>query len=366
VNIVIATGSSGGHLLPAISFAKVFENQTRSRISFLLSQPKSWEVPHELKPYDIFWVGSFPLPRRIDLSLLAFPFRLIANSIRIFKWIHQQKPDCVVGFGSFVSVPALLSAKLLGIPTLLHEQNFSFGKANKLISPLVDQVATSFPPRASETNGRVVLTGNLLRKSVIEKARESSYVSLQEGDKLNILVVGGSQGSFFINSHFRQALEELTTDELGKIRVRHITGRAHHLEVAEQYRKLPEVLEAEVVPFDAHIEESYGWSHWVIARSGAGVLFELMALERPSLLIPYPGAESHQVENARYFESKGACWDMEESEVSVAVLHKKISSLIVDPSPLMQLTKQARKCKILDGAERLSQVAQKIMRPNEN
>jgi len=152
VNILIATGSSGGHLLPAISFAKVFENQTRSRISFLLSQPRSWEVPHELKPYDIFWVGSFPLPRRIDLSLLAFPFRLIANSIRIFKWIHQQKPDCVVGFGSFVSVPALLSAKLLGIPTLLHEQNFSFGKANKLISPLVDQVAMSFPPRTAQTN----------------------------------------------------------------------------------------------------------------------------------------------------------------------------------------------------------------------
>ena len=195
MHIVIATGSSGGHLLPAISFAKVFENETRSRISFLLSQPRSWEVPSELTPYDIFWVGSFPLPRRLDLSLLTFPFRLSVNSIRIFKWIHQQKPDCVVGFGSFVSVPALLSAKLLGIPTLLHEQNFSFGKANKLISPLVDQVATSFPPRAADTNGRVVLTGNLLRKSVIEKARESSYVSVQEGDKLNILVVGGSQGS---------------------------------------------------------------------------------------------------------------------------------------------------------------------------
>jgi UDP-N-acetylglucosamine--N-acetylmuramyl-(pentapeptide) pyrophosphoryl-undecaprenol N-acetylglucosamine transferase len=361
--VLIAAGSSGGHLLPAVSFAQALQKKTPCDVHFLLSRLKNWEIPPSLASFSVHWTGSFAFPQVLSLNSLLFPLKFILNSMRILQALLKENPDLVVGFGGYVSFPAVVLARLLGRPTLIHEQNRTFGKANRVLARFAKKVAVSFPlngkRNVSET--KFVVTGNLLRSALTQKAEKSLYVLPAKTDKLNVLLVGGSQGAKRLNLIFVEALKGLKEEELSQYRIQHVTGNLNHAEVVSLYQNIPGTLEREIIPFTNKIEELYLRSHWVIARSGAGSIFELMAFGRPSLLVPYPYAASHQLDNARFLEEKGACEVVEERDLSPEILRSYLRSLRQDPEKLKRFAENAKNSRVLNGAEALASLALSLM-----
>jgi UDP-N-acetylglucosamine--N-acetylmuramyl-(pentapeptide) pyrophosphoryl-undecaprenol N-acetylglucosamine transferase len=361
LKILIACGSSGGHLLPALSFAEVLKERMPSEIHFLLARLRNWEAPAALKPFTVHWTGSFAWPRRFSKETLLFPYHFLKNQHLIWKVLRQECPELAVGFGGFVSFPAVLMAKLLGIPALIVEQNRIFGKANALLRFFADRVALSFPPQ-QKTSFRYAVTGNPLRKNLIEKAKNALYLEPGPSDKLSVLIVGGSQGARSLNRTLVETLKNLSREELSRIRITHLTGALNYEEVSRLYAELPAVLERRVLAFSDRMGELYRESHFVVSRSGAGTVFELMAFARPSLLIPYPHAESHQLQNAKYLETAGAADVIEEKDLTPLKLQDYLADILRHPKKLKVMAERSRELRVLDASERITELALSLLK----
>ena len=358
--VLIATGSSGGHLLPAMTFADSLRERAPCQIHFLLRRPRNWAVPAALRTFRIHWTGGFALPRELSLETVLFPFKFLVNFFQVMGVLLVERPDLVVGFGGYVSFPAVLLGRLFGSRTLIHEQNRVFGKANRILSRITDRVALSFPIKG-EKSSRFEVTGNILRPAIVKKCEKALYLPPVPTDKFNILLLGGSQGAKHLNFIFLEALKGLGEDELSQFRIKHITGDLNHFEMAKAYKAFPALLEREVIPFTDTIDDCYLWSHWVLARAGAWTVFELMAFGRPSLLVPYPHADSHQIENARFLEEGGGCEVMEESRLSPELLRDALRSLKRSPEKFKRLAENAKKMRILDASAEVSRLALSLL-----
>lgn len=361
MKILIATGSSGGHLFPALAYAEAMREGDGAEVQFLIAPYQTWKSPEALRAYKSHELSAFPLPRGLSLDWISFPFKLISNFFKIFAIVRRERPRLCVGFGSFVSFPLVLSAKILGIPVLIHEQNAVFGKANRLLRLIADRVALSFPLAQGQKRGNTVLTGNPIRKTLVESAKRSLYFPPKESDKLNVLVVGGSQGSRKLNNIFIEALKGLSQVEMTRFRVLHLTGSSLFDEVSQEYRELPSELEREVTPFSDDMPRAYTFAHWVVARAGAGTVFELAAFARPSLLVPYPHAESHQIENAKFLGLQGAAEFVEERELEAHSLRNRMRFVRENPYILKTMSENAGKLSILDAEDKLRRLSLELI-----
>lgn len=294
--VLIATGATGGHLFPALACAEEFR-QEGWEVSFV-GTGRTWERENLelLGEYEVLEVRPLKSggPKERVRSLLSLPLAL-GKALGILR---RKRPDLVLGFGSYVSGPMIIASFLLKIPRAIHEQNVRMGLANRLSLPFAERVFVSFEETlrgVGTTKGR--LTGNPIRKSVLREAAEVR----REGAPFTLFVLGGSQGSAFLNRTVVEALKGLKA--MG-VRLIHQTGPRDHPWVVEAYREAG--LEAKVFPFDLHIGRHYGIAHLVLCRSGALTLAELSAIGRASFLVPYPYGDGHQYDNAEVFSRRGA------------------------------------------------------------
>ena len=205
-----------------------------------------------------------------------------------------------MGVGGYSSGPVVLAAWLMKIPTAIHEQNSYPGFANRVLCRIADRVFISFEDsRKFFPSGPILLTGNPVRKEFLEK-REPGEKKIEE---FTILVTGGSQGAKAINKAFVKALEILK--QKGKEpRVIHHTGQEDVDRVMAEYRD--KGLTGDITPFIEDMREAYDKADIFIGRAGAGTIFELAALGKPSILIPYPNSPNrHQESNAMALASVG-------------------------------------------------------------
>jgi UDP-N-acetylglucosamine--N-acetylmuramyl-(pentapeptide) pyrophosphoryl-undecaprenol N-acetylglucosamine transferase len=358
--VLIATGHTGGHLFPALCFAEQLGRDLPCEIRFLMTRPKHWETPRELGRFETFWMGSFALPRGFAPEWILFPFKLLWYSVRVFGWIIRWRPRLVVGFGSFSCFPAVVGASVLGIPSLLHEQNVVPGKATRFLAPLARRVALSFPP-GKEMEKKFIVTGNPIREELIRQCENILYFPPRESDKLNVLVVGGSQGARRLNQIVWEAFRGMRPEELARYRLKHLTGTKGLEEVSRAWNALANIFEREVIGFTSAIGECLSWSHLVIARAGAGTVFELLAFARPSILVPYPHAEAHQAANARFLVSCGAAEMHEEAMLKPETLRERLRAFRAAPERLKVMAENAKNRRILDASRRLSHVAQELL-----
>ncbi len=327
-SIVITTGMTGGHFFPALSFAESFAAAHPDfEVHFLL--------PRENKRFDLARVNpkiSFhpipvePFPRAFSLKLMSFLIHYLRSLRATFQFFSRRKPAVIVSFGSYGSFPGVLCAWVLGIPVVLHEQNRIAGWANRLASFLATYVAVSF----SDTSG-IVLKGKIkkvgypLRKEILEAAHRKQSEAANSRPA-NILVLGGSQGASAINEAVLELFDKLSVEEKQKLAVIHITGEAQHSEVLKRYQA--NGVKHQVFAFSDEMHRWYEQADLVIARAGAGTVFELIEFNLPSVLIPYPFAHSHQFKNAQYLEEKRMAMIIEQTELTATRLHSAIFEML--------------------------------------
>jgi len=337
--ICIACGGSAGHIFPGLVLARQLVNHHGNRvdISFLTSSNKLARAIFEENHFR--W---YAMPTRyqhmptadqtsqwvIQRHRLLFMGSLLKNFLRSFRIMLTNRPHCFVGFGSYLAGPPFITSLILCIPRIIHEQNAVMGKANRIMQYLATKVAVSFPCRNGEKKSNIVYTGIPLREEALTmRDKKAALESLQlRQDRHTLLVVGGSQGSRKINTVVLQMCGLMNSNMRSLIQVIHITGEHDYRTVQKGYEEL--CIVSRVYPFFKNMGVVYSAADVAISRAGASTLFELCAHSVPVILIPYPHAESHQLENAHVLESQGAAIVLTEERLSDISLLDKFIRLI--------------------------------------
>ncbi len=261
--------------------------------------------------------------------------------MRARRLLIEAKPDLVIGFGGYASVPTILAARSLGVPTAIHESNVVAGLANKLLSRFVDRVYLGFAEAAKEFQvGRVLVTGHPVRSDVGELAKQP-HDPPSQCQSYRILVTGGSEGSSFLNREVPNLLGCLCADGL-RPEVLHQSGLADQGSVRNAYRKAE--IKGSVVPFIDDMAKAYAWADFAITCSGAATLAELATVGLPFLPVPLStAAKNHQVFNAIAFAGvTGAFW-LTEDDWKIDAPVKRIAMLLSNKAAWRQASDSVRR-----------------------
>ena len=328
--MIFATGGSGGHLFPALQVAQELVKEG-NEIIFCGSFKDLAKKKIESQGFQ--WIHlpakglSFKNVKVLIGSVIAM-LQSVIQSLKIVKDIH---PKVVVGFGGYGAFPVVLSAKMLRYRTLIHEQNVIPGKANALLAKLVNKIAISFSQSTQHFNSnKTVLTGcpcNLLEKDLEknEKIIESAYKYFNFDKNIKTLfVLGGSQGSTYINDMFLQTIPLLKKQR--DFQVIHVSGGRDYEKLKKAYKELG--IRVALFPFLDKIREAYQCADLIISRAGAVTITEISLAKIPAILIPYPHAGGHQKYNAQVLCNLEVACMIEEKELSVEGLKSAIFKMM--------------------------------------
>lgn len=316
IRVLISGGGTGGHIYPAIALA----NEIRARYPdavFLfvgakdrMEMTKVPEAGYEIKG---LWISG--IQRKLTLSNLVFPIKLVHSLITASRIINKFKPDVVIGTGGYASGPILMRASAKKLPTLIQEQNSYPGITNKYLGKKVDKICVAydglerfFPPH------KIVKTGNPVRQDLLKvykkkKVKEANEFFDVKKKKVTLLILGGSLGARRIN----QLIEEnLALFKEQKVQVIWQCGKLYF----EEYKKYNEIKNVQVHQFLDRMDLAYAAADIIISRAGASSVSELCIVGKPTIFIPSPNvAEDHQTKNARSISDKHAAILLKENEL---------------------------------------------------
>jgi len=298
--IMIMAGGTGGHIFPALSVAE-FLHERGWNIVWLGSRAGMEATLVPPRGYTMAWMRFSGLRGKGALRAFMLPFNLLIAFWQSAGAIFRHRPDVVLGMGGYIAFPGGMMASLLNRPLVIHEQNSVAGLANRVLAKLADRVLVAFPDAFA---GKVNQTwiGNPVRADIGGIAAPATRYEARSG-RLNLLVLGGSQGALALNTIVPAALQRLPAGE--RPVVTHQSGAAHIDALRETYHAAG--VEAELVPFIDNIAARYAEADVVICRAGASTIAELAAAGVASVLVPLPSAvDDHQTHNARFLSERGA------------------------------------------------------------
>ena len=358
--IVLVAGGTGGHVFPAQALAGQLRAKGYTLALLTDDRGADWTgavgaiATHTIRAGRVTGVTfSQRVKGLIDLALGALQSRSL---------FRRLTPSVVIGFGGYTSVPALMAATTLGLPTVIHEQNALLGRANRLLAPRVTVIATSFREvqrLRDEDSSKVVYTGNPVRPE-IEELRALAYHAPQHGEPADILVTGGSQGARVFSDVVPAAIARLSGQQRARIRLTQ-QCRPEDLErVAAAYDKIG--FKAELAPFFPDLAARLGKAHLVICRSGASTVAELTTSGRPSILVPYAhAADNHQAVNAQAIADNNGAEVIMESDFKPEILAARLKLLLDQPANLAAMAAAAHRLGIPNAATSLAEVAIRLI-----
>ena len=351
--LLIAASGTGGHLFPALAVAECLDDSWQVR---WLGVPDRLET--ELVPdrFGLITVKAGGLQGR-GLSKLLQLLRLVAAGWRVKRLLQRERIELVFTTGGYIAAPAILAARLSGIPAVLHEANAIPGRVTRLLARFCSAVAVGLPVASERIPGCIPqLTGMPVRTDFLKAQPLPAWVPDGEGPLL--VVIGGSQGAVGLNRMVRAVVPELL--EQG-CRVVHLTGR-NDPEVGQL--KHPLLVER---PFSDDIPGLLQHADLAISRAGAGSLSELAVCNTPTILVPFPqAADGHQEANAACAAALGGAVIVHQHNPEERVLANSIQRLLghrlgqaqADPSLLPAMRRGMAELAVRDADQRLRELLQ--------
>jgi UDP-N-acetylglucosamine--N-acetylmuramyl-(pentapeptide) pyrophosphoryl-undecaprenol N-acetylglucosamine transferase len=306
--VVISGGGTGGHIFPAIAIAD--EIKKRNPDAAILFVGAIGKMEMEKVPaagYKIEGLTIAGLQRKLTLSNFLLPFKIIKSMLRARRILKEFKPQVVVGVGGYASGPTLKAATMLGIPTLVQEQNSFPGKTNKLLAKSVTSLCTAYEGlERFFPKEKINLTGNPVRFEMVNitgKRDEAFDYYKLDPNKKTILVIGGSLGARTLNQAMMHHYSDLK--EAG-VQVLWQSGKLYYNDLNEQL-KGNDYEGIKLVQFIDRMDLAYAMADVIISRAGAISVSELCLIKKPVILVPSPNvAEDHQTKNAMALVEKFA------------------------------------------------------------
>jgi len=341
LSIVLAGGGTGGHVVPALAIADAFRAAHPGCAVRFIGTRHGMEA--RLVPARGYALDTVPGSRLVGGSVLAKIkglANLVAAIVACVRLLRAHNVRLVLGVGGYASGAALLAARLLGLATAIHESNAVPGFTNKVLGKLTHRVLLGFEAaREAFPNAKVVVTGNPTRGEIAVLSAARDRAERAPTAPLRVLIIGGSQGSRFLNTHVPPALMRLAASAVG-VEIRHQTGAAERDATAKRYEDL--ALHAAVEAFIDDMGAAFAWADVGITRAGASTVSELCAAGLPALLVPFPhAAGDHQAANAKAFEATGAGRCVREADWNEGDIVAWLASLARDPGGLGKLSQAA-------------------------
>jgi len=338
--IIISGGGTGGHIYPAIAIAQEIKNRHENAdILFVGAKDKMemQKVPQAGFKIIGLWISG--LQRRLTLSNLLFPVKLLFSMVKARQIIKTHKPDIVIGTGGFASAPLLKVANMLNYPTLIQEQNSYAGITNKWVSKKASAICVAYDNMQRYfPKDKIVWTGNPVRQDLLKNDLKKEEALDRFGLKSNretILVIGGSLGASKINATVDSHLDFIKSKQCNLIWQ---CGRFYY----EDYKHLEED-NIKVLKYIEDMKAAYASADIIISRAGAGAVSELSLIGKPVIFIPSPNvAEDHQNKNAKSISSHDAAICIEEKDIDEKFKHT-LSNLIQDQDLRKKLSVNIKK-----------------------
>jgi len=344
--IVISGGGTGGHIFPAISIAKeIIKKYPDALIQFIGANGRMEMERIPEAGFPIFGINIAGFQRKSLLKNIGLPAKLISSLFAVFKFLKKIKPDAVIGTGGYVSGPSLFAAQLLGIPTMIQEQNSLAGWTNRILSRKARIICVAYPKMERFfSEKKICLTGNPVRENIakIESNELRKHNSANAKSLLGfnpelplILILGGSQGAKAIN---RSVQNNLNLWKDNKIQILWQCG-AYYIDELREGVSNSEYLMIE--PFIKNMDKAYIAADIVISRAGAGTISEICCAGCAAILIPSPNvAEDHQTQNAKSLVDQNAAIFIDEKK-SESDLGLIVSELMINHDKLKYLRSNA-------------------------
>lgn len=350
--LVMAAGT-GGHIFPGLAIAETMKS-------------RGWQVS---------WLGTAHgmeggiVPRHgVEMDVIDFKglrgkglrhtmggaFKLAASFATCLRILARRKPDVVLGMGGYVTVPGGLMARLRGIPVVLVNADAALLLSNKTLTPIANQVLFGFPADFGRAAGKAIVTGNPVRKEILELPLPSLRYAPRTGP-LRLLIVGGSLGAKVLNDCIPAALARMSAD--ARPIVVHQSGKQHIEALRKAYADAQ--MSAEVVDFIEDMPRRYAEADLVICRAGAITVSELTAAGIASVLVPFiASTTSHQRDNARWMAGQNAAIHMEQNELTP----DRVASLLLSMTreACLDMAQAAHACGRRDANQAIAEVLEKL------
>ena len=329
--IMIMAGGTGGHVFPGLAVADHLKAEGW-QVHWLGTAEKMEAKVVPAAGYPISYLSISGVRGNGLVRLLKAPFKIVQAIWQARKVIKQFKPDVVLGMGGFASGPGGVAAWLSGVPLLIHEQNAVPGMTNKMLSRLAKKVMTGFDHTFPAGTARLAWVGNPVRTTIQPASQKDS------GDRLHILVVGGSLGAKALN-------EQLPAQFAGieGIEIRHQCGSGREAEALSAYQQhMGQQANWQVQEFIQDMGQAYAWADLVICRAGALTVSEIATRGVAAIFVPLPYAvDDHQSRNAEVLTKVGAAWSVPQSQLADLDFKQRLTQLVANPSQLAEMGQKA-------------------------
>lgn len=354
--IILSGGGTGGHIYPAVSVAEELKRQFGDKVELLFVGAEG-KMEMERVPALGYRIEGLPvagLQRRLTLQNLLLPIKVMRSLNRARKIIRSFKPDLVIGFGGYASAPILWSAQMMGIRTIIQEQNSFAGLTNKILARRAERICVAYDNMQRFFSAdKIVKTGNPLRGnfSDIEFKNKAAYDYFGlSADKPVVLITGGSLGTRTLNSAVMSHLERLGNEQ--KFQIIWQTGKFYEKQIdqALEGRELRGIWRG---AFIERMDYAYSIADVVVARAGACTVSELSLVGKAVIFVPSPNvAEDHQTKNAQALSSRDAALLIADSEAVDKVI-PTVEELLDNPERIKQFEINIKQLGISNSAARI-------------
>ncbi|HEV7874972.1 MAG TPA: undecaprenyldiphospho-muramoylpentapeptide beta-N-acetylglucosaminyltransferase [Enterovirga sp.] len=357
--IVIAAGGTGGHLFPAEALATTLKRLHVRTV--LATDGRVDEMTGTFPAESVVTIPSATPSVGSVLDKAKAAVQLGRGFLAASSFLRRLRPDCVVGFGGYPTVPPVMAAAMLGIPTIIHEQNGVVGRANRFLMRRVTAIATGFAHVGGlpvDLARKAYHTGSPVRPAVLVAA-ERAFSPLEPGGTLQLLVFGGSQGARVMSDVVPAAIVSLSPEERARL---HVVQQARPEDIESVRRRYAEAgIRAEIEAFFSDLPARIAASHLIVSRSGASTVAELGVIGRPSILVPLPGAiDRDQAANARSLAEIGAATVIPQPDFTPKRLAAELRVRLDEPARLTEAAAAAKSAGITDASERLAAIVMSL------
>ena len=363
LRVAIAGGGTGGHLFPALNLGRAMQERWQAQLLFFGTKRglENRILPEKGYRLELLPVQGFQ--RRLTLKNLTFPLNLARSLRKSRKILQAFRPHLVLGTGGYVMGPVLKTAKKMGFPVVIQEQNSYPGVTTRLLAKQADLLFLGYEEALKYLPDGInaVVTGNPVKMEAVYRTKEEAKKALGwQPDLPLVAVIGGSQGAQSINEALFKLLQNRAIATLAQWLWQ--TGKAHFTLWQEKVAQM-NLTNVRTEPFIEQMAVVYQAADLVICRAGAMTLSELMAMGAPAVLIPFPfAAADHQYKNAQAMAQKGAALVIKDDAQMAQKLQEVVPELLKDRQKISEMARAMKSLHKKDSIDQMLSLMARLLK----